>query len=175
MNYFHSLMRSDALHTFRNITSSNRENSGEILTVFRRKNVKPQSMATGKHILQRLVFIPTNQKLIDFIRELQKLAKMHSELLLKRILSNSCMPKCLSTCKSINQAHLQNGRHEQTVSHPERELEMNGSEAPDELQMNTVTQQASQQNPENPNQLVNTGKSQVTIETSAVNSNPKKT
>ena len=38
--YFHSLMRGDALQTFRNITSPNRENLGEILTVFRKKYVK---------------------------------------------------------------------------------------------------------------------------------------
>ena len=46
MNYFHSLMRGDALQTFENITSSNKENLGEIVTVFRREYVKPQSMAT---------------------------------------------------------------------------------------------------------------------------------
>ena len=40
INYFHSLMRGDALQTFKNITSPNRENLGEILTVFRRKDVK---------------------------------------------------------------------------------------------------------------------------------------
>ena len=49
INYFHSLMRGDALQTFKNITSPNRENLGDILTVFRRKYVKPQSMATAKH------------------------------------------------------------------------------------------------------------------------------
>ena len=42
INYFHSLMRGDALQTFKNITSPNRENFGENLTVFRRKYVKPQ-------------------------------------------------------------------------------------------------------------------------------------
>ena len=75
INYFHSLMRGDALQTFKNITSPNRESLGEILTVFRRKYVKPQSMAIAKHKFQRLVFNPANQKLIDFLDELQKLAK----------------------------------------------------------------------------------------------------
>ena len=75
IKYFHSLMRGDALQTFKNITSHNRENLGEILTVFRRKYVKPQSMATAKHKFQRLVFNPANQTLIDFLDELQKLAK----------------------------------------------------------------------------------------------------
>ena len=37
INYFHSLIRGHALQTFKNITSPNRENFGEILTVFRRK------------------------------------------------------------------------------------------------------------------------------------------
>ena len=49
INYFHSLMRGDALQTFQNISSPNPENLTEILTVFRRKYVKPQSMATAKH------------------------------------------------------------------------------------------------------------------------------
>ena len=52
--------------------------------------------------------------------------------------------------KSINQAHLDYGTYEQIVSHLERELEMNGLEAPDELHINTVTQQATQQNSEQP-------------------------
>ena len=60
INYFHSLMRGDALQTFKNITSPDRENLGEILTVFHRKYVKPQSMATAKHKLRRLVFNPAN-------------------------------------------------------------------------------------------------------------------
>ena len=75
INYFHSLMCGDALQTFKNISSPNRENLAEIRTVFRRKYVKPQSMATAKHKFQRLVFNPVNQKLIDFLDELQKLAK----------------------------------------------------------------------------------------------------
>ena len=47
--------------------------------------------------------------------------------------------------KSINQADLEIGTHEQ-MSHLERELELNGLEAPVELQINTETQQATQQN-----------------------------
>ena len=69
--YFQSLMRGVALQTFKNNTSLNREKLGEILTVFRRKCLKPQSMVTAK----RLVFNPANQKLFDFLDELQNLAK----------------------------------------------------------------------------------------------------
>ena len=74
--YFQSLMRGDALQTFKDIDSPNRENLTEILTVFRRKYVKPQSMATAKHKFQQLVFNPANHKLIDFLDELQKWHQM---------------------------------------------------------------------------------------------------
>ena len=45
INYFHSLMRGDALQTFKNIPT--RENLEEILAVSRRKYVKPHLMATA--------------------------------------------------------------------------------------------------------------------------------
>ena len=151
INYFHSLMRGDALQTFKNITSPNRENLAELLTVFRRKYVKPQSMATAKHKFQRLVFNPANQKLIDFLDELQKLAKEEFGVAAQAIIEQfiyAKMPPHLK--KSINQAHLENGTNEQIVSHLERELELNGFEAPDEMQLNTVMQQDTQQNSEKP-------------------------
>ena len=75
INHFHSLMRGDALQTFKNINGPTQENLEEILAVSRRKYVKPQSMATAKHKFQKLVFNPANQKLVDFFDELQKLAK----------------------------------------------------------------------------------------------------
>ena len=52
--------------------------------------------------------------------------------------------------KSFNQAHLENSTYEQIVSHFEKELELNGLEASDEMPINTVTQQAPQQNSNKP-------------------------
>ena len=147
VNYFHSFMRGDALQTFKNITSPNRENLAEILTVFRRKHVKPQSMATAKHKFQRLVLYPANQNLIDFLDELQKLAKdafgVAAQAIIKQFIYAK-MPPHLK--KTINQAHLENGTYEQIVSHLKKELELNGLEAPDEMQLNAVMQQDTQQN-----------------------------
>ena len=147
VNYFHSFMRGDALQTFKNITSPNRENLAEILTVFRRKYVKPQSMATAKHKFQRLVLYPANQNLIDFLDELQKLAKdafgVAAQAIIKQFIYAK-MPPHLK--KTINQAHLENGTYEQIVSHLKKELELNGLEAPDEMQLNAVMQQDTQQN-----------------------------
>ena len=96
-------------------------------------------------------FNPANQKLIDFLDELQKLAKDAFEVAAQAIVEQfiyAKMPPHLM--KSINQAHLGNGTYEQIVSHLERELELNGLEAPDEMPINTVTQQPPQQNSNNP-------------------------
>ena len=49
INYFHSLMKGDALEFFKNINGPTRENLAQILAVFRRKYVKLQSIATAKH------------------------------------------------------------------------------------------------------------------------------
>ena len=109
--------------------------------------MKAQSIATAKHKFQRLVFNPANQKLIDFLDELQKLAKHAFGVAAQAIIEQfiyAKMPPHLK--KSINQAHLENGTCEQIVSHLERELELNGLEARDEMLISTVTQQAPQQN-----------------------------
>ena len=124
INYFFSLKRGGALQTFKNITSLNRENLGEILIVLRRKYMKPQLMTTAKHKFQRLFFNPANQKFIDFLDELQKLAKDAIGVAAQAFIGqfmHAKMPPHLK--KSINQAHLENGTYEQIVSHLERELE----------------------------------------------------
>ena len=153
INYFHCLMRGDALQTFKNINGPTRENLREILAVFRRKHVKPQSMATAKHKFQKLVFNPANQKLVDFLDELQKLAKNAFGIAAHAIIDQfiyAKMPPHLK--KSINQAHLENGTYEQIVTHLWKELELKSLEHADETQMNTVTHK--QQIEGNPN---NTG------------------
>ena len=111
INYLHSLMRGDALQTFENINGPTRENLDEILVVFRMMYVKPQSMATAKHRFQKLVFNPANQKLVDFLDELQKLAKDAFGIAAHSIIEQfiyAKMPPNLK--KSVNQAHLGNGR-----------------------------------------------------------------
>ena len=97
-------------------------------------------MATAKHKFQQLVFNPANQKLTEFLDELQKLAKDAFGVAAQAIIDQfiyAKMPPHLK--KSKNQAHLENGTYEQIVTHLERELELNSLEYPDEAQMNTVT------------------------------------
>ena len=52
--------------------------------------------------------------------------------------------------KSINQAHLEKRTYEQIVTHLERELELNGLEAPDELPINNMSQQPTNTNADRP-------------------------
>ena len=67
MNYFQSLMRGDALQTYKNIKSPYRERLEEVLTVLRGNYVKPQSMATLKRKLKRVIFFRANQMVRIFL------------------------------------------------------------------------------------------------------------
>ena len=101
-------MRGDALQTFKNINGPSRENLGQIRAVFRRKYVKPQSMATTKHKFQKLGFNPENQNIVEFLDELQKLAKDALGIAAHAISEQfiyARMPPHLK--RSMNQAHLE--------------------------------------------------------------------
>ena len=104
-------------------------------------------MARAKHKFQKVAFNPANQKIVDFLDELQKLARNAFGIAAHAIIEQftySKMPPHLK--KSINQAHLENGTHEQIVTHLEPELDLKGLEAHDELQINTVSQQPTNTN-----------------------------
>ena len=108
-------------------------------------------MATAKHKFQQLVFNPANQKLIDFLDELQQLAKdafgVAGQAIIEQFIYAKMHPHLK---KSINQAHLVNGTYEQILTHLEKELELNSLEYPDETQMNTVIhKQQIEGNPDN--------------------------
>ena len=113
-------MRGDALQTIKNITSPNRENMGDILTVFQIKYVEPQSRAAAKRKFQRLVFNPANHNLIDFLVELQKLAKEAIGVAAQAVIEQFVYAKMPPRLKmSTNPAHLRNGTYEQIVPHLE--------------------------------------------------------
>ena len=97
INYFHSLMRGDELQSFKYINGPTRENLGYYLAVFRRKYVKPQSMATAKHKFEKLVFNPANHKLVYFLDELQKVGKGAFEIAAHAIIEQFINAKCHHT------------------------------------------------------------------------------
>ena len=108
-------------------------------------------MATAKHKFEQKVFNPANQMSIDFFNELQKLAEDTFGFAALAIIEHFIygeIPPLLK--KSINQAHLENVASEQIVSHLEGEIELKSLEALDEMQINTVAQQATKSNLEKP-------------------------
>ena len=97
-------------------------------------------MSTAKHKFQKIVFNPANYKLVDFLDELQNLAKDAFGIAAHAIIEQfiyAKMPPHLENL--INQDHLENGTYEQIVTDLEVELELNGLEAPEELQINTLS------------------------------------
>ena len=132
INHCHAHLRGLALKTFKNIQRTPTTTLEDILVVFRRKYVKPESSASAKHRFHRLVFDPERQKLPDFLEELQESAeKAFGDIASQMIesLSYAKMPPHLK--RSINQAYLENGTYEQIVRHLEREMELNGLESED--------------------------------------------
>ena len=140
INHFHSLLRKNALQTFRNINTANRQTLEEILAVFRRKYVKPESQATAKHKWHRLVFDPNNMKLPDFLEELNQGAEKafgeNAQVMIDSLLYAKLPPKLK---RSVNMARLENATYEEIVTHLERELELNGLEEGDDIPVPTMS------------------------------------
>ena len=139
INHFHSLLRKGALQTFRNINSINRQTLENVLVIFRRKYVKPESQATAKHKWLRLTFDPSTMKLPDFLEELNQGAEKtfgeNAKSMIDSLLYAKLPPKLK---RSVNMARLKNGTYEEIVAHLERELELNALEESDDLPMATM-------------------------------------
>ena len=140
INHFHSLLRKNALQTFRNINTANRQTLEDILAVFRRKYVKPESQATAKHKWHRLVFDPNTMKLPDFLEELNQEAEKafgeNAQAMIDSLLYAKLPPKLK---RSVNMARLENATYEEIVTHLERELELNGLEEGDDIPVPTMS------------------------------------
>ena len=128
--HFHAHLPGLALKTFKNIQRLPTTTLEDILKVFRRKYVKPESSASAEHRFNRLFFDPENQKLPDFLEELQESAEKAFGDNAHQMIENlfyAKMPPYLK--KSIKQAYLENGSYDQIVKHLDREMELNGLEA----------------------------------------------
>ena len=140
INHFHSLLQKNALQTFRNINTANRQTLEDILAVFRRKYVKPESQATAKHKWHKLVFDLNTMKLPDFLEEpnqgAEKAFGEHAQAMIDSLLSAKLTPKLKL---SVNMARLENATYEEIVTHLERELELNGLEEGDDIHVATMS------------------------------------
>ena len=132
IHYFHSLLRGDALQTFRNMTETTKSNLSDIIAAFRRRYVKTQSVATARCKWENLTFDPANQTFQDFLENYQKLAQEAYAEDAPRFIETSFYAKMPTHLKRVlNQARLETASYETMVQHLEREMELNGLANPD--------------------------------------------
>ena len=132
----------------------------------RRKYVKPESSASAKHRFNRLSFDPENQKLPDFLQELQESAEKAFGDKAHQMIENLLYAKTPPHLKkSINRAYLENGTYDQIVKHPEREMELNGLEADEPLVKTQMTVTKKEHNTEKDNKKQNEKTKQQTPKT----------
>ena len=140
INHFYSLLRKNVLQTFRNINTANRQTLEDILAVFRRKYVKPESQATANDKWHKLGFDPNTMKLPDFFDELKQGAEKafgaNAQAMIDSFLYAKLPPKLK---RSVNIARLENATYEEIVTHLERELELNGLEEGDDIPVPTMS------------------------------------
>ena len=129
INHFHAHSQKEALRTFRNISAINKKTLDDVLIVFRRKNVKPESQATVKPKWHKLIFDPYTKSLPDFLEELNECAERafgdNAQHMIDSLL-HAKLPPHLK--QSLNLAYLENGTYDRIVTHLERELELSGLE-----------------------------------------------
>ena len=125
-----------AVQTFRDMSSTNRQTLEDILAVFRRKVVEPESQATAKHKRHILVFDPNTMKLADFLEELKIFFGKHAQAIIDSLLYAK-LPRKLK--RSVNMARLENATYEAIVTHLEGELQLNGLEEGDHILVPTMS------------------------------------
>ena len=140
INHYHDHLRKEALQTFRNINPSIKKTLDDVLIVFRRKYVEPESQATAKHKWHKLTFDPNTKSLPDFLEELNECAERafgdNAQHMIDSLLYAKLPPHLK---RSLNVTYLQNGTYDQIVLHLERELELSGLENDGELSIPTTT------------------------------------
>ena len=130
IHYFHSLL-----------TDTNRANLDEIISTFRRRYVRPQSVATALCKWEQLHFDPTRQTFQDFLEQYQKLAQEAYGDDAPKFIETSFYAKMPTHLKRVlNQARLETESYDLMVQHLQRELELNGLMAPNETNIAGVHQ-----------------------------------
>ena len=113
INHFHAHLRKEALQTFRKISVSNKIILDDVLVVFRRKYVKPESQATAKHKWHKLTFDPNTKSFPDFLEELNECAERafgdNAQHMIDSLLYVKLPPQLK---RSLNLAYQENGTYD---------------------------------------------------------------
>ena len=125
----------------------------DVLIVFRRKYVKPESQATAKHKWHKLTFDPKTKSLPDFLEQLNECAERafgdNAQHMIDSLLYAKLRPRLK---RSLNLAYPENGTYDQIVACLERELELSGLENDGELTLPTTTAVPPNENQQNTKQ-----------------------
>ena len=109
-NHFHAHLRKEAVQTIRKISATNKKTLDDVLIVFRRKYVKPESQATAKHKWHKLTFDPNTKSLSDFLEELNECAERAFGDNAQHMIDSSVNAKLPPHLKqSLNLTYLENG------------------------------------------------------------------
>ena len=142
INYFHSLLRGNALQAYCNLDDTKKDNLEEVMTAFKRRFGDFQSSAKARCEWDALHFDPTKQKLHEFLDALQKTAKEAFGSEAQKFIDKAIYAKMPDHVKKIlNRAYLEDKPYNDIVLHLEREMRLNGLGAPDEttlVPLNTV-------------------------------------
>ena len=156
INHFHAHLRNVAFQTLRNMVATNKKTLDDVLIVFRRKYVKPESRATAQHKWHKLTFGPNTKSPPDFLEELNECAERAFGHNAQHMIDSSLyakLPPFLE--RSLNLAYLENGTYDQIVAHLERELELSSLENDGELTIPTKTAVPPNDNQRNTEQTKN--------------------
>ena len=138
INYFHSLLRGDALQAFCNIEDSKKDSLDEIMTIFKRRFGDYLSMAKARCERDALKFDPSTQKLHEFLDVLQKTAKEAFGTEAQQFIDKAIYAKMPNHVKKIlNRAYLEDKPYNDIVLHLEREMRLNGLGTSDEVTLRT--------------------------------------
>ena len=142
INYFHSLLRGNALQAYCNLDDTKKGNLEEVITAFKRRFGDFQSSAKARCEWDALHFDPTKQKFHEFLDALQKTAKEAFGSETQKFIDKAIYAKMPDHVKKIlNRAYLEDKPYNDIVLHLEREMRLNGLGAPDEttlVPLNTV-------------------------------------
>ena len=146
INHFHAHLRKKHFKHLE-ISVHQTKKLDDVLIVFRRKYVKPESRATAKHKWHKLTFDHNTKSLPDFLEELNECD--NAQHMIDSLLYAKLPPHLK---RSLNLAYLENGTYDQIVAHLERELEVSGLENDGELTIPTMTAVPSNDNKKNTEQ-----------------------
>ena len=134
INYFHSLLRGEALQAFRNLDDAKKNSLEDIMTTCRRRFGDYLSAAKARCEWDTLKFGTATQKLHEFLDSLQKTAKEGFVAEAQQFFDKAIYAKLPDYVQKIlNRAYLEDKWYNEIVLHLERKMRLNGLGAPDDV------------------------------------------